>query len=102
MILEHGWFESNATDKLFKVMDKFTKMLQAKMLLMEGKEFRFGLNYPGTDKVAMLKEAIKKLEEQVKQMEEHPEEYKEKDENPRFQLSIELVKVNEDPMSMFG
>lgn len=81
-------------------MDKFTEILKAKMLLMEGKELRFGLQYPGTDKIEMLKEAIKRLEEQIKYMEEYPEDYKEEDENPKFQLSIELLKVNYEPLEM--
>lgn len=80
-------------------MDKFTKMLQAKMTLLEGKELRFGLNYPGTDKREMVKEVIKRLEQYLKDMDERPEDYEEKDENPQFQLSVELFKVNDDPLS---
>ena len=69
------------------------KEFQLRMQLMEGKELRFGINHPGTDKKEMVKEAIKSLQRYLDQMEERPEDYAETDPNAYFNLSVELLKV---------
>ncbi len=81
-------------------MDKFMEIMKAQMTLLEGKEPRLRISYPGTNKREMIKEAIKRLEEELKQMDEFPEDYVEKDENPKFQLSIDLFKINYDPLGL--
>ena len=69
--------------------------LQAQMILMEGKELRFGRNIPGDDKMELCKKAIESIEEYMKRLKEKPEDYVE-DEGSNFQISIELCKLNKD------
>ena len=69
------------------------KEFQLRMQLMEGKELRFGNNYPGSDKVQLVKDAIESLQQYLKNLEERPEDYKEKDPDPWFTLTVELLKV---------
>ena len=74
-------------------MDNAMREFQLRMQLMEGKEFRFGNNHPGSDKVQLVKDAIESLQQYLKDLEEHPEDYKEKDPDPWFTLTVELFKV---------
>ena len=69
------------------------KEMQLRMQLMEGKEFRFGTNYPGSDKKKLVEETIKSLQQYLKSMEETPEDYVEEDQDPWFTISVELFKV---------
>ena len=69
------------------------KEFQLRMQLLEGKEIRFGSNIPGSDKKELIKRAIEGLQGYLKNLEEHPEDYKEKDPDPWFNLSVELLKV---------
>lgn len=74
-------------------MDKFSKLLQAQMTLMEGKELRFGSSIPGNDKLELCKKAIESIEGYMKNINEKPEDYLEED-GAKFQIKVELVKLN--------
>lgn len=83
-------------------MDRFTERLQAEMVLMKGKEMRFGCNIPGEDKLLLCNEAIESIKKYMKNLEENPSEYAEKEEHPKFQIKVELCKLNDDYFGFKG
>ena len=68
------------------------KLIDAKIVLMEGKENRFSASIPGNDKIEVCQKAIESLNRHIQNIKDRPEDYKE-DEGSHFQLTIELNKI---------
>jgi len=88
-------------------MDYFTKLIEAEMILMQGKELIMGTNYPGDDVLSVCEEAYKKLGEFIKEIKENPEDYKRKgdeyqlkDGMKRYQFETKIVRLNDEYPSM--
>ena len=75
-------------------MATFEDKFKAEMILMEGKELKFASNMPGEDKIELCKARIEYLQRCVNEMEKRPEDFVETEENPKFQLRIELCKLD--------
>jgi hypothetical protein len=69
--------------------------MKLRMKLMEGKEFKLGINIPSKNPKECVETALKDLARTLEDMNKNDDNYKMAEDGKIYQLSIELFKTDE-------